>query len=814
MASRRTSTPAQASRPSQGVSTAHKITAPMSASNQRRMRHHQIAPFARGDPALAGSVNVYLLRAMESLWLLAAGLVPILFAPPDFMVFPDVPKVVLLRSLVALMAVAWALEWAFGWSTPAERPVRAPTGERGGEARLRRWLRWAGDDPRLAIITAGTLFIVANAISTVASESINVSLWGGNPGRDGYGFLNSASYYALFLAVATHVKSAPQVWRLLGAITFAAFATSLYGVFQHFGADPLVAARPVRITSSFGNALFAASFLVLALPATLALATVHLRQKRPLWAMAGWSIVIVVQLLAIMYTLSRGPWLALAAGVVVWLSLIAFGAGRRHALSAAALGGAAAIVAFGFTFVAGGVTAGGSAAGRLVAPTPLERASTISGEVASGGLGGRVSIWERSASLIVQRPWLEEDGALSSVSRHLFGYGPDLFVYALPLKWNEDALAPVNASAHNYPIHVALELGLVGLASYLALIVVLLLTSLRAIGRKGTLDVQWRLVYAALAAAVAIRVVEQMSGVARISDTALFWMLAGLVAALPVVHAPSSPTDPEKAVRIKPARSRDGRAWGGVRRWALALSVTVLAAGLIWGRSLPYARAAVRAADSLQAVRHGDLLASLSLMEDAISIAPDVELYHTTRAQLMSSFEARDDTDRVQIALEQHTFNRRALAVNPLSHTATQATAISAAELARLGRTDFGPEAVELYTRLTVMLPGYETAYADLASVYLIVGEPLGALRALDDYVEGTGGTVKPAAGSRYIRGVAFDELGQAENAVAALEGYISDSPDGRYVEFANRRLATLYKGLGLRKEPDGHATAAEAPRP
>ncbi len=139
---------------------------------------------------------------------------------------------------------------------------------------------------------------------------------------------------------------------------------------------------------------------------------------------------------------------------------------------------------------------------------------------------------------------------------------------------------------------------------------------------------------------------------------------------------------------------------------------------------------------------------------------------------------------------------------------------MAGAELTRLGRTDFGPEAVELYTRLTVMLPSYETAYTDLASTYLIVDEPLGAMRPLDNYVEATGGAVRPSAKSRYIRGVAFDELGQAENAVAALEGYIFDSPDGRYVEFANRRLGTLYDELGFRGEPDEHATAAEAPRP
>ena len=52
-------------------------------------------------------------RSIESLWLLTAGLVPVLFATQSAMVFVDVPKVATLRSLVGLMVMLWAVEWAF-----------------------------------------------------------------------------------------------------------------------------------------------------------------------------------------------------------------------------------------------------------------------------------------------------------------------------------------------------------------------------------------------------------------------------------------------------------------------------------------------------------------------------------------------------------------------------------------------------------------------------------------------------------------------------------------------------------------------------
>ena len=60
----------------------------------------------------AENAAVLLPRAFEALWLVVAGLVPLLFATPGVMVFVDVPKGGLLRSLTALMAILWVSEWA------------------------------------------------------------------------------------------------------------------------------------------------------------------------------------------------------------------------------------------------------------------------------------------------------------------------------------------------------------------------------------------------------------------------------------------------------------------------------------------------------------------------------------------------------------------------------------------------------------------------------------------------------------------------------------------------------------------------------
>ncbi len=70
------------------------------------MRLHRRAHNGASNKSLLSAANLWSGRLMEPLWLTAIGLVPIVFAPPNAMLFLDLPKVTLLRSLVALMAMA------------------------------------------------------------------------------------------------------------------------------------------------------------------------------------------------------------------------------------------------------------------------------------------------------------------------------------------------------------------------------------------------------------------------------------------------------------------------------------------------------------------------------------------------------------------------------------------------------------------------------------------------------------------------------------------------------------------------------------
>ena len=198
-------------------------------------------------------------RALESLWLLTIMLVPLAFLGRSFGEGSSVigsfelPKIVLLRTLVGLMAGLWLAEWAlisgFPFSLAAtEQPFRLRP--MTWLSSLRDWLR---AQPTRWVTLAALLFLVTTLLSTVLSVSWQVSLWGDVPGQDSYSAYTVVAYVLLFAVIATHLKTAPQLWRLLGAIVAVGLLVAGYAVLQHYGHDFLDLLEPAGKTRRPGQ---------------------------------------------------------------------------------------------------------------------------------------------------------------------------------------------------------------------------------------------------------------------------------------------------------------------------------------------------------------------------------------------------------------------------------------------------------------------------------------------------------------------------------------------------------------------------------
>jgi len=332
---------------------------------------------------------------LEAGWLLA-----LLLAPAFFDVYSEQPfepdKAVLVRLLALLMAAAGA--------------ARAVDG-------FRRWPR-----PRAAPLLLPVALYVGLAVASAAfSLAPRLSLWGSE--ARGEGLVSLAAYVVIFAAMASRMRRPEQIHRAVGAIVAGSVPVTLYGLQQAAGLDVLDWQRTYeewRVSTTLGNPIFAGSYLILALPVTLA-ALVEARGRR------GWlalhALAAGLQLTVLALTGSRGPWLGAAAALVA-VTLLAAALGRRRRLATAALlGGIAAIGFVGLLNVPGGPLE------PLRGTRLLGRLGHILDARASGNPGdsARVRVWNGALALARPRPPLPlaEGEDRRSALRPLLGYGPE-----------------------------------------------------------------------------------------------------------------------------------------------------------------------------------------------------------------------------------------------------------------------------------------------------------------------------------------------------------------------------------------------------
>ena len=295
------------------------------------------AAAARTPQPAASRLATACTAGIEACWLTALVVSALFFNTHSTRIFePD--KLAVVRTL-ALIVAALAATRAFdaGWN-PIRQKFPKPT-----TATVRTWLV---SNPLPA---AALLYLLLAVISTAFSISPSQSLWGSYARAQG---LYSLLAYAL-LALAAHsqIRTMRQLWRLIDTLIYVSIPMSFYGIMQRFGLDTYQWQQfftQTRITSTLGNPIFVGGFLVPIIPLTAA-ALLHaghlLRTARPRtsahWLRAAiYAVSIPLQLLALWYTGSRGPVLAVVPGLMLAGLVLLAVTGRRSLvamLTAAAL---------------------------------------------------------------------------------------------------------------------------------------------------------------------------------------------------------------------------------------------------------------------------------------------------------------------------------------------------------------------------------------------------------------------------------------------------------------------------------------------
>ncbi len=227
-------------------------------------------------------ISAFADRTIEACWLLALVFAPYFFNLLTARHFePDKATVVRALALVAL--AAWGIK-------SIER-----TTVLGDRINWRAWLRAPLAIP--ALVFAG-VFLLATATSVAPYIS-----WWGSYNRL-QGTYTNLSYIALFAVIVGNLRTRAQLDRLITTVVLAGFSVSVYGLLQHYGHDPLPWKGDVltRISSTLGNSIFVAAYLIMVVPlvlfriATSLMALRHAKgaRSRGDWLWAGALLVLLL----------------------------------------------------------------------------------------------------------------------------------------------------------------------------------------------------------------------------------------------------------------------------------------------------------------------------------------------------------------------------------------------------------------------------------------------------------------------------------------------------------------------------------------
>ncbi|HHB90901.1 MAG TPA: tetratricopeptide repeat protein [Anaerolineae bacterium] len=286
---------------------------------------------------------------MESGWLLALILAPLFFNVYSQRVFePD--KISLVRTVALFALAAAVVKWFETWRTHDQ--------EATGEASARGWRQ----PLVLPVLALAFVYLLATLLSVTPTQSF----WGSYQRLQGA--LSMFSYIILFFVTLNALRREEQWRRLQYTIILVSLPIALYGIIQHYRLDPLPWGGDTvkRVAGNMGNSIFLAAYLIMAVPLTIERLITATRKmlldeegsSADALVAGALFFVLVIQLIAILFTQSRGPWIGLAAGLYVF-GLLALTSLRQQAGGAQQLGGREIVWGIGMGLLGIGVVGAG-----------------------------------------------------------------------------------------------------------------------------------------------------------------------------------------------------------------------------------------------------------------------------------------------------------------------------------------------------------------------------------------------------------------------------------------------------------------------
>ena len=414
------------------------------------------------------------------------------------------------------------------------------------------------------LVLPALLFTLAYVLSTITSVAPHVSFWGSYFRVSGT--YNTLCYAIFFFLIILNLHTIRQVERLITVALLASLPIALYGVLQHSGFDPIFPQYDFssRVISTVGNPIFLGAYLIMVIPLAFGrlLTSLHAllagdqlasSRRSALLEVIGYSSLLVLQLVCLLYTKSRGPWFGLLSGALFFATLIAL----RHRVRWLLLIAIVAGVALAALLVALNLP---NAPLEPFTESPYLSRLAFSDNLAAGtGTSWvRLFIWQGTLELIRSGPNIGLTPDPLSPFRLLIGYGPETMgivfrqVYPYSLAYVESRKAMVDR-AHNELLDLVVTTGVVGLLAFLLLVGSFFYYGISLLWRTRSLNTQISLM--ALFSAMFAHLIEAQFGILLFSAELLLWLYLALVSAMYTIETAQAKEESMDPIATPPAEA-------------------------------------------------------------------------------------------------------------------------------------------------------------------------------------------------------------------------------------------------------------------
>jgi tetratricopeptide (TPR) repeat protein len=451
-------------------------------------------------------------RALEICWLAIIFFIPLFFNPSSHQAF-YLNKALLLQFIVIVMLAISLATWMSGKY----------------DRRAGKWRSFIASPITLTVLLFGLIAVVA----TVVSITPTISFWGSYFRKAG--LINLLCWILFFVIVSYNLRNREQLFRALYALLLSSAIVSVLGVLSSFFPGILLGYGHgyFRISSTIGNSLSLSNYLAMIIPINMAFIVWLLKgriKRNNVFLFSGLVILLIFQFWSLLLAQYSVTILLYLIAPLIFIAL--FGIIQRKKL----------IIGFGSGFI----LIVGIIAGTILTPLFLninEEKSNNSNEdvkylISAESLeletvSRRIVHWKYTVDLVLDSQEVPFSNDRLPSLRTYIGYGPETYLITYQPYYPEDLddlqslFSPPLSRPHNHYLYLAVTTGLIGLVSFISIIIVFLWIAFRIIQRAKSLSN--RLLLIALIAGVIQYSADSIFNPSTIASELVFWVNLSLV---------------------------------------------------------------------------------------------------------------------------------------------------------------------------------------------------------------------------------------------------------------------------------------------